>query len=42
MNIETKTWLYDILKAINEVESFFVDRPRDFCAKDPSPAGRAA
>jgi uncharacterized protein with HEPN domain len=32
MNIETKTWLYDILKAINEVESFFIDRPRDFSA----------
>jgi len=32
MNIETKTWLYDILKAINEIESFFVDRPRDFSA----------
>lgn len=30
MNIETKTWLYDILNAINEIESFFVDRPRDF------------
>jgi uncharacterized protein with HEPN domain len=30
MNIEVKTWLYDILKAINEIESFFSDRPKDF------------
>lgn len=32
MNIEVKTWLYDILNAINEVESFFSDRSRDFSA----------
>jgi uncharacterized protein with HEPN domain len=32
MNIEIKTWLYDILKAIDEIESFFSDRPRDFNA----------
>lgn len=30
MDIEIKTWLYDILTAINEVESYFVDRPKDF------------
>lgn len=27
---ETKVWLYDILTAIIEVESFFADRPREF------------
>lgn len=32
MNIETKIWLYDILKAINEIESFFIDCPKDFFA----------
>lgn len=30
MNIEIKTWLYDILKAIEEIESFFIDIPKDF------------
>jgi len=30
MNVEIKTWLYDILKAIDEIESFFSDIPRDF------------
>lgn len=30
MDIEIKTWLYDILNAINEIESFFTDRPKDF------------
>jgi uncharacterized protein with HEPN domain len=30
MNVETKTWLFDILNAIHEIESFFVDRPKDF------------
>src|SRR4051812_38862757 len=30
MDIEIKTWLYDILKAINEIENFFADRPKDF------------
>ena len=30
MDIEIKTWLYDILNAINEIDSFFVDRPKDF------------
>lgn len=32
MDIEIKTWLYDILNAINEIESFLVDRPKDFIA----------
>jgi uncharacterized protein with HEPN domain len=32
MNIEVKTWLYDILKAINEIESFLSDHPKDFSA----------
>lgn len=30
MDIEIKAWLYDILKAIEEVDSFFLDRPKDF------------
>jgi uncharacterized protein with HEPN domain len=30
MNIEIKTWLYDKLKSIDEIESFFVNIPRDF------------
>ena len=30
MHIEVKTWLYDILNAINEIEGFFADRPKDF------------
>ena len=30
MDIEIKTWLYDILQSINEVESFFADRPKKF------------
>jgi uncharacterized protein with HEPN domain len=30
MDIEIKTWLYDILTAINEIESYFADRPKDF------------
>ena len=30
MEIEIKTWLHDILTAINEIESYFVDRPKDF------------
>lgn len=29
MEVEIKAWLYDILKAINEIESFF-DNKRDF------------
>ena len=30
MDIEIKTGLYDILNAINEIESFFMDRPKAF------------
>jgi uncharacterized protein with HEPN domain len=29
MDIETKTWLYDILNAITEIDSFFEDRPKE-------------
>jgi len=28
MDIEIKTWLYDIKQAIEEIESFFDDRPK--------------
>ena len=30
MDDEIKVWLYDILNAIMEVESFFSDRPKEF------------
>lgn len=30
MDVKIKTWLYDILNAISEIESFFADGPRDF------------
>ena len=30
MDIEIKTWLYDILTAIEEIDGFFIDRPKDF------------
>lgn len=30
MDIEIKTWLYDILNAVNEIDSFFSDRLKDF------------
>ena len=32
MDIEIKTLLYDILNAINEIDSFFSDRPKEFAA----------
>jgi uncharacterized protein with HEPN domain len=32
MDIEIKTWLYDILNAIIEIESFLSDTPKDFIA----------
>lgn len=32
MEIELKTWCYDILNAINEIESFFIDVPKEFAA----------
>jgi len=30
MDIEIKVWLYDILNAINEIDSFFCDTPKEF------------
>lgn len=30
MNNDIKTWLYDILTAIMEIESFFQDTPKEF------------
>ena len=30
MDEEIKTWLYDILQSINEIESYFEDRPKIF------------
>ncbi len=30
MDIEIKTWLFDILNSINEIESFFIDRQKLF------------
>ncbi|MGV3507786.1 MAG: DUF86 domain-containing protein [Sphingobacteriaceae bacterium] len=30
MEDNIKAWLYDILNAINEIESFFVDTPKEF------------
>lgn len=30
MNNNIKTWLYDILNSINEIESYFVDSPKEF------------
>ncbi len=32
MDVEVKTWLFDILNSINEIESFFSDRPKEFAA----------
>lgn len=32
MDVEIKTWLYDILNAINEIDGFFVDYPQNFIA----------
>lgn len=32
MDIEIKTWLYDIFNAIHEIDSFFSDRPKEFVA----------
>jgi uncharacterized protein with HEPN domain len=32
MDIDIKTWLYDILNAIIEIESFLSDTPKDFIA----------
>ena len=30
MEVEVKSWLFDILNAINEIDSFLADRPKDF------------
>ena len=30
MDIEIKAWLYDVLNAINEINSFFADTTKDF------------
>ncbi|MWB95040.1 DUF86 domain-containing protein [Flavobacterium sp. GA093] len=30
MDDNIKTWLFDILSSVNEIESFFVDRPKQF------------
>jgi uncharacterized protein with HEPN domain len=30
MDVEIKTWLYDIVNAITEIESFFSNRPMQF------------
>ena len=30
MDHEIKTWLYDILNAIMEIDSFFIDIPKNF------------
>jgi uncharacterized protein with HEPN domain len=30
MDTEIKTWLYDILQSIKEIESYFDDKPRKF------------
>jgi len=32
MDIPIKSWLYDILNAIDEIECFFVDKPKEFIA----------
>ena len=30
MDNEIKTWLYDILQSINEIERYYEDKPRKF------------
>jgi uncharacterized protein with HEPN domain len=30
MDIEIKAWLFDVLKSIGEIESYFEDRPQRF------------
>jgi uncharacterized protein with HEPN domain len=30
MDIEIKTWLYDIMQSINEIDSYYVNKPRLF------------
>jgi uncharacterized protein with HEPN domain len=30
MDNEIKTWLYDVLQSINEIDSYYTDKPRKF------------
>jgi len=30
MDHEIKTWLYDVLRSINEIDSYYIDKPRKF------------
>jgi uncharacterized protein with HEPN domain len=30
MDNEIKTWLFDILQAISEIENYFIDKPKIF------------
>ena len=30
MDIEIKTWLYDILQSINEIDSYYTNKPKKF------------
>jgi len=30
MDHEIKTWLYDVLQSINEIDSYYTDKPRKF------------
>ncbi len=30
MDHEIKTWLYDVLQSINEIDSYYIDKPRKF------------
>jgi uncharacterized protein with HEPN domain len=30
MDNDIKTWLYDILQSINEIDSYYEDRPKTF------------
>jgi uncharacterized protein with HEPN domain len=32
MDIEIKSWLFDILNSITEIESYFADRPKHFAS----------
>jgi len=38
MDVEIKAWLYDILNAIHEIDSFFTDKPKEFIAYQYDPA----
>src|SRR5690348_6733083 len=30
MDIEVRVWLHDVLTAINEIDSYFIDKPKTF------------